>query len=467
LGGNVSSRGAARFFKYLIAVIALAAALASAMASTPVFAQDARWTVQPVEGVVRLRGADGIWIEVREPTQVAPGSEIMTGSNGRAIVAGLGDTITIAPNSRLEVPVRKKGEDAPNILQTLGTALYRMLTRVGGNEFEVQTPYLAAVIKGTTFAISVTPDGGALHVTEGLVQVTSRAGGQRALIAPGQTARVAARPGAGLEVHTPGKGRTTPRGNQASSDGPGQSGDKPESVSRKPSDAGKGLGPAVARASGNGQLKIKAVIDVGIGNVAKSTRGFLGRIDTGAKGPQGQAHASRGRGNAGGRSKTAPGAKVKAAIPGFASLSGTVINGIRGNAGGNSANAARATSNAGGNSANVARARSNAGGGNPNAGGGNPNAGGGNPNAGGGNPNAGGGNPNAGGGNANAGGGNANAGGGNANAGGGNANAGGGNANAGGGNANAGAGSANAGGGNPNAGGGNGNNGNNGNKGKK
>ncbi len=195
-------------------------------ASPPVMAQEAQWSVQPLDGPVRVRVGDGPWRRINQPTAAGPGTEIETGAGARAVISRLGDTITVAPNSRLMVPVPKAGEPTPNILQALGTALYRMLTRVGGNQFEVQTPYLAAIIKGTVFAVSVTPEGGALHVTEGLVQVRSRSTGQRALIAPGQTAHIASRPGAGLEVHTPGKGRSSPNKNNVADDGQDNGGQK-------------------------------------------------------------------------------------------------------------------------------------------------------------------------------------------------------------------------------------------------
>lgn len=356
-------------------------------------AQDVQWSVQPLRGTVSIRDGDGPWRKLTGPTKAGPGTEIETGADGGATVARLGDTITVAPNSRIAVPVRKAGEPAPNIVQRLGVALYRMLTRVGGNQFEVQTPYLAAVIKGTVFAVSVTPDGGALHVTEGLVQVSSRATGQRALISPGQTARVSSRPGAGLDVHTPGKGRSSPSTDNASDNAPGDGGDAGASNGQRGNSAntpardnsgatgrgqGSGQGQGKGKSAGKSKLRIAATIDAGVGDIAKSTRGFLKRIDAGG-GVASSANSGRGNANGrpGGNFKSSPGAKVKTAIPGLASLTGTQpggVNSVAGLRGFNSngkSNAARSSS-ARGNSA------SNAGGnGNGNAGGnGNGNAGG-------------------------------------------------------------------------------------------
>ncbi|MDP6876811.1 MAG: hypothetical protein QF521_25130, partial [Alphaproteobacteria bacterium] len=55
-------------------------------------------------------------------------------------------------------------------------------------------------MKGTTFTVSVRPEGAAVHVTAGAVQVAAR-GSQRAVIVrPGQTGSVSSKPGAEVEV---------------------------------------------------------------------------------------------------------------------------------------------------------------------------------------------------------------------------------------------------------------------------
>jgi hypothetical protein len=54
--------------------------------------------------------------------------------------------------------------------------------------FEVETPYLAAVVKGTQFSVTVGPTGTRVDVRRGQVEVSDFRSGQIAQVMPGQTA---------------------------------------------------------------------------------------------------------------------------------------------------------------------------------------------------------------------------------------------------------------------------------------
>ena len=58
------------------------------------------------------------------------------------------------------------------------------------NHFEVETPYLVAVVKGTQFQVSVDRAGSKVDVISGQVEVADLRSGQIALVLPGQIARV-------------------------------------------------------------------------------------------------------------------------------------------------------------------------------------------------------------------------------------------------------------------------------------
>jgi hypothetical protein len=58
--------------------------------------------------------------------------------------------------------------------------------------FEVETPHLTAVVKGTEFTVAVAATGSSVLVKEGAVEVTSLVTGQSTLVGTSQTARVAA-----------------------------------------------------------------------------------------------------------------------------------------------------------------------------------------------------------------------------------------------------------------------------------
>jgi hypothetical protein len=70
--------------------------------------------------------------------------------------------------------------------------------------FEVETPYLAAVVKGTKFTVSVDAGGAAVHVMEGVVETIDLDTGDVGMIHPGQTAQTRAGKGNGLTVSGPG-----------------------------------------------------------------------------------------------------------------------------------------------------------------------------------------------------------------------------------------------------------------------
>jgi ferric-dicitrate binding protein FerR (iron transport regulator) len=55
----------------------------------------------------------------------------------------------------MEIPAKTGNGPFAHIRQLLGTALFKITTRPE-NPFNVATPYLTAVIKGTTFTVSVT-----------------------------------------------------------------------------------------------------------------------------------------------------------------------------------------------------------------------------------------------------------------------------------------------------------------------
>ena len=70
--------------------------------------------------------------------------------------------------------------------------------------FEVETPYLAAVVKGTQFRVTVDKARASCRVLGGQVDVTDFRSGQSGLVLPGQMAKVAMVGKAGLVLSGPG-----------------------------------------------------------------------------------------------------------------------------------------------------------------------------------------------------------------------------------------------------------------------
>ena len=176
------------------------------------------WVVAEIAGDVAVRSGDTAWRRVGRGQQLVPGTTLKTGANGRATITRNGDVIEVSPISVVALPIGKGGEASPGVVQSLGTLLYKILTREQKQaKFSVKTPYLAAVIKGTTFTVTVNDQGSALHVTEGIVQVTSPFTGETALIRPGQTGMVSATGNRGLKVRRAGQKRSSTDTDQSSS----------------------------------------------------------------------------------------------------------------------------------------------------------------------------------------------------------------------------------------------------------
>ena len=153
------------------------------------------WTLVQAEGDVQIQPVGGGWSPVALSSAVRAGSVLRTGENGRAMLESDGDRIFVSPNSRLELPAGEPSGAATHVRQSLGTMLYDIFTRYdfatpAAERFRVDTPYLAAVIKGTVFTVTVGVEGAAVRVIKGVVQVTSADGAHGAMVYPGETATV-------------------------------------------------------------------------------------------------------------------------------------------------------------------------------------------------------------------------------------------------------------------------------------
>src|SRR5262249_48714776 len=128
-----------------------------------------------------------------------PGATIRTGENGRALVVRGADTMLISGNSVVGIPGDTKEGLWTRILHQAGSILFNVEKRKV-QHFEVSTPYLAAVVKGTQFRVTVADNGGHVDVLRGEVEVTDYKSGQYALVRSNQAARVSLQGPVGLSL---------------------------------------------------------------------------------------------------------------------------------------------------------------------------------------------------------------------------------------------------------------------------
>jgi FecR protein len=189
-------------FKHL--VLAAFALLASSAAFA---ADDGVWSVSKSSGEVWLTTQGAQQVALGSDNLLKPGDTIRTGHNGRVMLTRGAETILIAPNSVIGLPTDAQDGMATTILQRAGSILLDVERR-NVKHFEVETPYLAAVVKGTQFRVTIDAGSTKVDVSRGQVEVADFKSGQIAQVTPGQTATsfASGRPG----LHLSGSGTFAP-----------------------------------------------------------------------------------------------------------------------------------------------------------------------------------------------------------------------------------------------------------------
>ena len=166
-------------------------------------AADNVWRVSKSSGEVSLTTADGQQSALADGAVVKPGDNVRTGQTGRVLLSRGEETMLISPNSAIGIPLEKKSELSTTIIQQAGSILLEVEKR-NVKHFSVETPYLAAVVKGTQFRVTVNKDDSRVDVVRGQVEVSDFKSGKFAMVLPGQTAEVSPLKAIGLLLSGPG-----------------------------------------------------------------------------------------------------------------------------------------------------------------------------------------------------------------------------------------------------------------------
>jgi hypothetical protein len=237
--------------------------------------------VAELRGSAFSRPAEGEaapWRPLQRGESLGAGSVVRTGADGNLLLASRADRIHLSPNSELELPGKEEDEAVTRVIHWIGTAFFDVGKRPSP-QFEVSTPYLVAVVKGTAFATTVSEAGTVIKVTEGVVGVASARGGASVDVAAGETASVSASD----------SGTVSP-GDLPAASAPGQGG-----AAAAP--------PASATAAADSTVESDTVAGAGGGSAAKSADG-PGGGDGGGGDRAGtkRSPSMRGAGNGGGAS---------------------------------------------------------------------------------------------------------------------------------------------------------------------
>ena len=178
---------------------ALVVAFVLAATSATFAADGGDWTVSKSSGEVWLGGSDVRQASLKQEDVLKPGDTVRTGRNGRVLLKRGEETILVSPNSVVGVPAEKKEGLSTTIVQRAGSILLDVEKR-NVKHFEVETPYLAAVVKGTQFRVTINAGKTTVDVVRGQVEVSDFKSGQIAQVMPGQHATVFANRKTGLSL---------------------------------------------------------------------------------------------------------------------------------------------------------------------------------------------------------------------------------------------------------------------------
>jgi hypothetical protein len=175
------------------------ASLICCSASLAFAAEGGPWSVSRSTGEVWVTTRGAAAVSLAQEEILKPGETIRTGRSGRVLLRRGEETILVAPNTVVGLPAEAKDGLSTTILQQAGSILLDVEKR-NVKHFEVETPYLAAVVKGTQFSVTVNAASTSVEVRRGQVEVADFKSGQVAQIVPGQTATVSANGKPGLSL---------------------------------------------------------------------------------------------------------------------------------------------------------------------------------------------------------------------------------------------------------------------------
>jgi hypothetical protein len=162
--------------------------IALVLSASSAFAGDGGvWSVNKSSGEVWVTTSGAQPASLTQEEVLKPGDMIRTGRYGRVLLVRGEETMLISPNSVIGLPTDAKDGMSTTILQQAGSVLLEVEKR-NVKHFEVETPYLAAVVKGTQFSVTVNAGSTSVEVRRGQVEVSDFKSGQIAQVLPGQTA---------------------------------------------------------------------------------------------------------------------------------------------------------------------------------------------------------------------------------------------------------------------------------------
>jgi hypothetical protein len=208
----------------------------------------AEWRIAKMSGDVRIFQNNVTWVSLNPSRTIKPGDAIWTGHNGRVMLSSDSGRVLLKPRSLVKIPKQNLSKNTTVLFQSMGT-LEADINKRDDQHFSIQSPYLAAVVKGTKFTLEIKDGRTRLDVTEGLVEATDTESGQVVEVAAGQHVSKTNGTASGLSGNAPGADSS---GSGGTSGPDGLNGSGSGSGSPSGGSAGSGSSAGGSAASGGG-----------------------------------------------------------------------------------------------------------------------------------------------------------------------------------------------------------------------
>lgn len=179
----------------LLAAIAIAALFAIA----PALADD--WQVTKLRGAVQQQ-LNGQWIDLKRGDIIADDTTVRTLDDGHVDLQRGQEVVSLGAGSQIRIH-DKTDAQYTTVEEDFGSVEVDAEARNFAH-FEVQTQFLAAVVKGTHFVVTAGPTGAQVSVSRGAVAVQSKVSQRSTTVTIGQVASVA--PGRAQDIVLSGVG---------------------------------------------------------------------------------------------------------------------------------------------------------------------------------------------------------------------------------------------------------------------
>ena len=169
----------------------------------------AGWRVDGITGQASAHRGAGAPAPLAVGQILSIGSEVETGAGAVVFLSHNGDRLIIQPNSHLRIDEPGTAGLLDHFMQSLGSVFYDVEPRKN-RSFGVTAPYVAAIVKGTKFLVTVEADKNSVRVDRGRVLVESTDGTSSVLVSAGTLATAAPALANGVTLSASGVPDTAP-----------------------------------------------------------------------------------------------------------------------------------------------------------------------------------------------------------------------------------------------------------------